>query len=152
VHTVYIGSVCTVATMNRSRRIVVNSALAVVALGALVGGYFLVANPFATASSASATPLTSTVKEGAVSSSITASGSIAPVSEVAASFAVSGTIATVDTTLGAPVTTTEKSSVGDLKSGDTIVVRGEKESSGDVKATSVAEGETGFGRAPAASN
>ena len=138
--------------MNRSRRIVVNSALAVVALGALVGGYFLVANPFAAASSASATQLTSPVKEGAVSSSITASGSIAPASEVAASFAVSGTIATVDTTLGATVTTTKKSSVGDLKSGDTIVVRGEKDGSGDVKATSVAEGEAGFGRGPAASN
>ena len=54
--------------------------------------------------------------------------------------------------LGATVTTTEKSSVGDLKSGDTIVVRGEKESSGDVKATSVTEGETGSGPTPAASN
>jgi len=137
--------------MNRSHRIVVNTSLAVVALGALVGGYFLVANPFASASSASATQLTSTVKEGAVSSSITASGSITPVSEVAASFAVSGTIATVDTTLGSSVTA-EKSSVSDLKSGDSIVVRGEKDGSGDVKATSVAEGETGFGRGPAASN
>ncbi|MET0992422.1 MAG: hypothetical protein ABWX66_08485, partial [Lacisediminihabitans sp.] len=62
-----------------------------------------------------------------------------------------GSTVKVTTSGDTAVTTTEKSSVGDLKSGDTIVVRGEKDSSGDVKATSVSEGEPGFGRAPAAS-
>jgi macrolide-specific efflux system membrane fusion protein len=87
-----------------SRPVLVNSILAVVAIGAIVGGYLLIANPFGSNGSAAASQLTSTVQQGTVSSSITASGSITPLSEVDANFAVSGTIATVNTSLGATVT------------------------------------------------
>ena len=94
----------TVPDMKISRRTIVNSSLAVVAIGALVGGYFYIADPFSSATASTATQLTSTVQKGSVSSSITASGSIAPLSEVDANFAVSGTIATVGTSVGATVT------------------------------------------------
>jgi len=89
--------------MKISRPVLVNSLLAVLVLAALVGGYFVIANPFAETASSSASRLTGTVLAGTVSSSVTASGSIAAVNTVAASFAVSGVIATVNTTLGATV-------------------------------------------------
>ena len=90
--------------MKISRPVIVNTALAVVVVGALAGGYLAIANPFAASGTSSASQLTSEVQQGAVTSSITASGAIAAASQVDASFAVSGTIATVDTTLGATVT------------------------------------------------
>ncbi len=82
--------------------VVINSVLAVVIIGALVGAYFFVF-PVADSSS-TATQLTSTVQQGVVSNTITASGSVAPVSEATASFAVSGTIASVNVSLGQSVT------------------------------------------------
>ena len=102
-HTISIASVAIVRAMKISRPVLVNSLLAVLVLAALVGGYFVIANPFAETASSSASRLTGTVLAGTVSSSVTASGSIAAVNTVAASFAVSGVIATVNTTLGATV-------------------------------------------------
>jgi macrolide-specific efflux system membrane fusion protein len=70
----------------------------------------LVLHPFGTSTASAATStsnttqLTSTVQEGVVSSTITASGSVAPVSEVSSSFGTSGTIATVDVAVGSTVT------------------------------------------------
>ena len=102
-HTISIASVASVMAMKISRPVLVNSSLAVLMLAALVGGYCVIANPFAASASSSASLLTGTVLAGTVSSSVTASGSIAAVNTVAASFAVSGVIATVNTTLGATV-------------------------------------------------
>jgi hypothetical protein len=48
--------------------------------------------------------------------------------------------ATDDTT----VSTTEDATVGELAEGDTLAVVGEADEDGDVEATSIAEGETGF--------
>ena len=101
---VYIASPASVWSMKISRPVIVNTALAVVVVGALAGGYLAIANPFAASGTSSVSQLTSEVQQGAVTSSITASGAIAALSQVDASFAVSGTIATVDTTLGATVT------------------------------------------------
>ncbi len=102
-HTISIASVASVMAMKISRPVLVNSSLAVLTLAAVVGGYCVIANPFAASASSSASRLTGTVLAGTVSSSVTASGSIAAVNTVAASFAVSGVIATVNTTLGATV-------------------------------------------------
>ena len=81
---------------------VVNSALAIVVVGALTGTYFFVF-PVSNSSNA-ATQLTSTVQQGVVSNTITASGSVAPVAEQTSSFAVSGVIASVNVSLGQTVT------------------------------------------------
>lgn len=102
-HTKSIASVATVTNMKISRPVLVNCTLAVVVLAAVVGGYFVIAKPFAAAGSTGANQLTSTVQQGAVSSTITASGSIAAASDAVTSFAVGGTIATVNTSLGATV-------------------------------------------------
>lgn len=59
-----------------------------------------------------------------------------------------GSTVTVSTSATTKVTTTSKASVGDLKSGQTIVVRGAKASDGSVAATSVTEGQGGFGVRP----
>ncbi|CAN5217606.1 N/A [soil metagenome] len=88
--------------MTIRKPVVINIVLAVVIIGALVGAYFFVF-PVA-GSSSTATQLTSTVQQGVVSNTITASGSVAPVSEATASFAVSGTIASVNVSLGQSVT------------------------------------------------
>jgi macrolide-specific efflux system membrane fusion protein len=88
--------------MKLPRPLVVNTTLAAVIIAAGAGVYF-VANPIA-AASIETTQLTGTVQQGVVSSTITASGSIAAVRQVSASFSVSGTIATVDVALGSTVT------------------------------------------------
>jgi macrolide-specific efflux system membrane fusion protein len=93
--------------MKLSRRTLVNSALGVVILGALVGG-FLVLNPFGGPASSGATRLTSRVQQGVVSRTITATGAVQPAREVAASFSVSGTIAEVDVALGDTVAAGQK--------------------------------------------
>ncbi len=88
--------------MRFRKPVVINSVLAVVIVGALAGTYFFV---FPASSSSSAeTQLTSTVQQGVVSNTITASGSVAPVAEQTSSFAVSGAIASVDVSLGQTVT------------------------------------------------
>ena len=79
--------------MHIGRRAAVNTSLGVVVALAAVGAFFVL-NPPAS-STDSATRLTATVQQGTVSSTITASGNVAPVHEVSAYFAVSGTIATV---------------------------------------------------------
>ncbi|HTM83582.1 MAG TPA: efflux RND transporter periplasmic adaptor subunit [Mycobacterium sp.] len=79
--------------MHIGRRAAVNTSLGVVVALAAVGAFFVL-NPTAS-STDSATRLTATVQQGTVSSTITASGNVAPVHEVSAYFAVSGTIATV---------------------------------------------------------
>ena len=86
------------------RRVLINVILGVVIVALIVGGVLVLVNPFAASNASSTTQLTSTVQQGTVSSTITATGSIAPVHEVNASFGVSGTIATVNTSLGATVT------------------------------------------------
>ncbi|MHC5797173.1 efflux RND transporter periplasmic adaptor subunit [Lacisediminihabitans sp. FW035] len=87
--------------MTIRKPVVINVVLAVVIIGALIGAYFFVF-PVA-GSSSTATQLTSTVQQGVVSNTITASGSVAPVTEATASFAVSGTIASVNVSLGQTV-------------------------------------------------
>jgi hypothetical protein len=54
-----------------------------------------------------------------------------------------GTVVKVTTSGTTTVTTTTKSSVSKLKSGQTVVVRGAKDSSGSVAATSISEGAAG---------
>jgi hypothetical protein len=56
-----------------------------------------------------------------------------------------GTVVTVTTTGTTTVTKTDTAKVSDLKSGESIIVLGTKDSSGNVKATTVTEGQTGFG-------
>jgi hypothetical protein len=56
-----------------------------------------------------------------------------------------GTQATVTTTGTTTVTKTSKSTVGDLKTGETITVVGQADSSGNVTANSISEG-AGLGR------
>ena len=88
--------------MKFRKSVVVNSALAIVVVGALAGTYFFVF-PVSNSSNA-ATQLTSTVQQGVVSNTITATGSTAPVTEETSSFAVSGVIASVNVSLGQTVT------------------------------------------------
>jgi len=88
--------------MKISKPVLLNSALGVVIVGAIVGGV-LVLNPVQASTTDDATQLTTTVQQGAVSSSITASGQIAAASEVQASFESSGTIASVRVALGETV-------------------------------------------------
>jgi len=56
-----------------------------------------------------------------------------------------GTQVTVTTSTDTTVTTTEDSSVDQLAAGDTVTVRGETDDDGNVTATSISEGATGFG-------
>ncbi len=51
---------------------------------------------------------------------------------------------TVKTTTSTKVTKTAESSVSDLKAGETLMVRGEKDASGSVSATSISEGANRF--------
>ncbi|MCU1552368.1 MAG: hypothetical protein JWR36_2928 [Glaciihabitans sp.] len=59
-----------------------------------------------------------------------------------------GTKVTVTTSGSTAVTKTTKSSVSALATGDTITVIGAKDSSGNVTATTIADGQTGFGGRP----
>ncbi|MHC5795050.1 DUF5666 domain-containing protein [Lacisediminihabitans sp. FW035] len=62
-----------------------------------------------------------------------------------------GSTVTVKTTDSTTVTKTEKSSVSDLTSGETVIVRGAKDGSGNVSATSITEGaNAAFGARPGA--
>ena len=56
-----------------------------------------------------------------------------------------GTQVTVTTSTDTTVTTTEDSSVDQLAAGDTVTVQGETDDDGNVTATSISEGATGFG-------
>lgn len=56
-----------------------------------------------------------------------------------------GSTVKVTTTADTTVTTTKESAVGDLAEGDTLTVMGEADSDGNVAATSITEGATGFG-------
>jgi hypothetical protein len=56
-----------------------------------------------------------------------------------------GSSVTVTSNSDTTVTTSKKSSVSDLAKGDAVTVSGTKESDGTVSATSVREGESGFG-------
>ncbi|GAB2464448.1 macrolide-specific efflux system membrane fusion protein [Conyzicola lurida] len=89
--------------MKISRPVLINTSLGVVIAGAIAAGLIILL-PAQASSSTEATQLTSTVQQGVVSSTITASGSVAAVREVSANFAVSGTVATVDVALGSSVT------------------------------------------------
>jgi macrolide-specific efflux system membrane fusion protein len=101
--------------MKFSRPVVINTVLIAVIVIAAVSAV-LIFHPFAASTASATTQLTGTVEQGTVSTSITASGSIAPVQEVAASFGASGTIATVNVALGATVTAGEV--LGTLQTAD----------------------------------
>ena len=101
--------------MKISKPVLLNGALGVVIVGAIVGGV-LVLNPVQASNSDDATQLTTTVQQGAVSSSITASGQIAAASEVTASFETSGTIASVRVSLGDTVK--KGATIGTLETDD----------------------------------
>ena len=88
--------------MKLSKPTLINVGLAIVVIGGGVAA-LLVANPITAATSSEATQLTGTVQQGAVTSTITATGPVSAVREVSASFAASGTIATVDIALGQSV-------------------------------------------------
>ncbi len=88
--------------MKVSKRAIVNTSLGIVVVAAIAGVYFVI-NPPTASSTSGATQLTSTVQQGTVSNTITATGSVAPAQEVTASFATPGTIATVAVTLGQTV-------------------------------------------------
>lgn len=90
--------------MKISRPVLVNASLGVVAVAAIAGVLVFTLPRSAAGDSAETTQLTSTVQQGVVSTSITASGQIAALRQVDASFATSGTIATVDVALGQTVT------------------------------------------------
>ncbi|TBN57932.1 efflux RND transporter periplasmic adaptor subunit [Glaciihabitans arcticus] len=93
--------------MKISKPMLVNSILGVVVAGAIAGSLLLIL-PAQASTDTEATQLTTTVQQGPVSTTISASGSIAAVQEVSASFAVSGTIASVDVALGDTVTAGQK--------------------------------------------
>ena len=101
--------------MKISRPVLVNVSLAVVIALVIAGGIIFLL-PKSTATATEATQLTTTVQEGAVSSTITASGSIAARSEVTADFAVSGTVKELSVELGETVTKGQK--LGKLARGD----------------------------------
>ena len=97
--------------MKISRPVLVNTSLGVVIAGAIAAG-LIVLLPAQASTSTEATQLTSTVQQGLVSSTITASGSVAAWRQVDAAFAVSGTVASVDVALGEAVS--EGQQVGSL--------------------------------------
>ena len=90
--------------MKISRPVLINVSLGVVIVAAVAGALAFTLPNAASASNDDTTQLTSTVQQGVVSSSISATGQIAAAREVNANFAVSGTVATVDVALGATVT------------------------------------------------
>jgi macrolide-specific efflux system membrane fusion protein len=89
--------------MKFSRPVVINTVLiAVIVIAA--ASVLIIFNPFGGKSASATTQLTGTVEQGVVSTTITASGSIAPVEEVDAAFGASGTVSSVKVALGATVT------------------------------------------------
>ncbi|MEJ1231071.1 MAG: ATP-binding cassette domain-containing protein [Galbitalea sp.] len=101
--------------MKFSRPVVINTVLiAVIVIAA--AAVLLVFNPFGGKTASATTQLTGTVEQGVVSTTITATGSIAPVQEVDVSFASSGTIASVAVAPGASVTAGEV--LGTLQTAD----------------------------------
>ena len=91
--------------MKIPRRVLINGGLAVVIVAALVIAGIVLFKPFsATNASSTATQLTGTVQQGTVSSTISASGSIAEARDVNVNFGVSGTIASVAVAVGQTVT------------------------------------------------
>jgi membrane fusion protein, macrolide-specific efflux system len=89
--------------MKFSRPVVINTVLiAVIVIAA--ASVLIIFNPFGSKAASATTQLTGTVEQGVVSTTITATGSIAPVEEVDAAFGASGTIASVKVALGATVT------------------------------------------------
>jgi membrane fusion protein, macrolide-specific efflux system len=98
--------------MKISRPVLVNGILGLVIVAAIVGVLVFVL-PKSASGSGDATQLTSTVQQGVVSNSITASGQIDAEREVNANFKVSGTISTITVTLGDTV-----------KKGDTLAMVG----------------------------
>jgi macrolide-specific efflux system membrane fusion protein len=97
--------------MKISRPVLINTSLGIVIAGAIAAG-LIVLLPAQASTSTEATQLTSTVQQGLVSSTITASGSVAAWRQVDANFAVSGTIASVDVALGEAVS--EGQQIGSL--------------------------------------
>jgi macrolide-specific efflux system membrane fusion protein len=95
-----------VPVVKLSRPVLVNGILGGVIVLALVGGGLWLWHPWSASASgqAAGTQLTSTVQQGQVSQTVTASGSVDPVNEVSPSFTVSGTIATIDVAVGQTVT------------------------------------------------
>src|SRR5476651_420584 len=92
------------SSMKIPRRVLINGGLAVVIVAALVIAGIVLFKPFsATNAGATGTQLTGTVQQGTVSSTISASGSIAAVRDVNANFAVSGTVASVQVAVGQTV-------------------------------------------------
>jgi RND family efflux transporter MFP subunit len=89
--------------MKASRKTLINVSLGVVIVGAIAGGLLLL-NPFGVSTAAKEIQLTSTVQQGTVSSTITATGNVQPVREVTSSFSISGTLATVNVAVGDTVT------------------------------------------------
>lgn len=85
--------------MKLSKSALINTGLALVVIGGGIATY-LVVNPISSSAETEATQLTGTVQQGTVSSTISASGSVAAVREVAVSFGASGTIASVDVAVG----------------------------------------------------
>lgn len=85
--------------MRLTRQAIINIVLAVVIVAALVV-VAIVFWPRGQGSSSAASRLTSTVQQGTVSSTISASGSISPVSESDPAFKVSGTVKEVYVSLG----------------------------------------------------
>jgi membrane fusion protein, macrolide-specific efflux system len=85
--------------MKISRPVLVNGILGLVIVAAIVGVLVFVL-PKSASGSGDGTQLTSTVQQGVVSNSITASGQIAAEREVNANFKVSGTISSINVTLG----------------------------------------------------
>jgi membrane fusion protein, macrolide-specific efflux system len=98
--------------MKISRPVLVNGILGLVIVAAIVGVLVFVL-PKSASGSGDATQLTSTVQQGVVSNSITASGQIDAEREVNANFKVSGTVSTIKVTLGDTV-----------KKGDTLATVG----------------------------
>lgn len=101
--------------MKFSRPVVINTVLIAVIVIAGASAV-IIFHPFTGTTAAATTQLTGTVEQGVVSTSITASGSIAAKQEVNAAFGASGTIATVNVALGATVTQGEV--LGTLQTAD----------------------------------
>jgi membrane fusion protein, macrolide-specific efflux system len=103
------------ALMKFSRPVVINTVLIVVIV-IIAASVLIIFNPFGGKNAAATTQLTGTVEEGVVSTTITASGNIAPVQEVNAAFGASGTVASVNVALGDTVTAGEV--LGTLQTAD----------------------------------
>jgi macrolide-specific efflux system membrane fusion protein len=101
--------------MKLSRPAIINIVLAVLIVGA-IAAVLIIVHPFSSSATPASTQLTGTVQQGTVSSTITASGAIAPKREVTAAFSVSGTIAAMHVALGDTVVRGE--TIARLKTAD----------------------------------